>query len=93
LLANLVCDIFVRDLSAREIIELIKTLPPEEQVVVVKFVVAQHAKTPAPKGRPDSDAEVDLFRMGDYAMETGIPDLATNADHYLYGHPKVTHAG
>jgi hypothetical protein len=35
----------------------------------------------------------DLFRMGDLAMETGIPDLAANADHYLYGHPKVKNAG
>ena len=29
-----------------------------------------------------------LFRMGEYAAETGIPDLAVNIDHYLYGHPK-----
>lgn len=31
-----------------------------------------------------------LFRMTDLAIETGIPDLAVNIDHYLYGHPKVT---
>ena len=31
-----------------------------------------------------------LFRMSDLAADTGIPDLATNIDHYLYGHPKVT---
>jgi len=31
-----------------------------------------------------------LFRMGEYAIDTGIPDLAVNIDHYLYGHPKVT---
>jgi hypothetical protein len=31
--------------------------------------------------------------MGEEALETGIPDLATNADHYLYGHPKIVHAG
>jgi hypothetical protein len=30
-----------------------------------------------------------LFRMGDLAVNTGIPDLATNLDHYLYGHPKA----
>jgi hypothetical protein len=30
-----------------------------------------------------------LFRMGDLAVDTGIPDLATNLDHYLYGHPKA----
>ena len=35
----------------------------------------------------------DIFRMGDLAVDTGIPDLATNADHYLYGHPKVSDAG
>jgi hypothetical protein len=35
--------------------------------------------------RPESDP---LFRMTDLAVETGISDLATNADHYLYGHPR-----
>lgn len=30
-----------------------------------------------------------LFRMGELAVDTGIEDLATNVDHYLYGHPKV----
>jgi hypothetical protein len=34
----------------------------------------------------------DIFRMGELAVDTGIPDLATNADHYLYGHPKVSDA-
>jgi hypothetical protein len=31
-----------------------------------------------------------LLRMLDLAVETGIPDLATNIDFYLYGHPKTT---
>jgi hypothetical protein len=31
-----------------------------------------------------------LLRMGEFAVDTGIPDLAVNIDHYLYGHPKVT---
>jgi hypothetical protein len=31
-----------------------------------------------------------LLRMLDLAVETGIPDLATNVDFYLYGHPKAT---
>jgi hypothetical protein len=30
-----------------------------------------------------------LFAMGDLAVETGVPDLSVNIDHYLYGHPKV----
>jgi hypothetical protein len=37
--------------------------------------------------------EVDpVFRMSELAVDTGIPDLATNIDHYLYGHPKATDA-
>ena len=35
----------------------------------------------------------DIFRIADLAVDTGISDLATNADHYLYGHPKVSDAG
>ena len=34
-----------------------------------------------------------LSRMVDLAVETGLRDLATNVDHYLYGHPKVSDAG
>lgn len=37
-------------------------------------------------------AEDPLFRMSELAVDTGIPDLATNVDHYLYGHPKVEDA-
>jgi hypothetical protein len=29
-----------------------------------------------------------LLRMASLAVETGIPDLGTNIDHYLYGHPR-----
>ena len=29
-----------------------------------------------------------VFRMSELAVDTGIPDLAMNIDHYLYGHPK-----
>lgn len=37
-------------------------------------------------GKASSDP---LFRLTDLAAETGISDLATNIDHYLYGHPKA----
>jgi hypothetical protein len=30
-----------------------------------------------------------FFQMTDFAVETGISDLATNVDHYLYGHAKA----
>jgi hypothetical protein len=51
-----------------------------------------HVEIEAPGGN-GSLAGGDLFLMGELAMETGIPDLATNVDHYLYGHPKVKNAG
>lgn len=42
-----------------------------------------------PKPSDLSLEEDPLYRMTDFAVETGIPDLAANIDHYLYGHPKV----
>lgn len=33
-----------------------------------------------------------LFEMATLAVETGARDLATNIDHYLYGHPKQSDA-
>ena len=41
------------------------------------------AGSPAPEDDP-------LWQIPDLAVDTGIPDLAVNLDHYLYGHPKVT---
>jgi hypothetical protein len=41
------------------------------------------------ESRMDGAASDPLFRIADLAVETGIPDLATNIDHYLYGHPKA----
>jgi hypothetical protein len=80
-------------MSAQEIIDQIKSLPPAERAAVTKFVVEHDGKTVPSKESTPSQLTDDVFRMGDHAMETGIPDLATNADHYLYGHPKVTHGG
>lgn len=45
-----------------------------------------------PADASESNADP-LLRMVELADETGIPDLATNIDHYLYGHPKVGDAG
>jgi hypothetical protein len=39
--------------------------------------------TPTANGDP-------LYRLAELATATGIPDLALNVDHYLYGHPKAT---
>jgi hypothetical protein len=58
---------------------------PEGAVVRVELELAAEPQA--------SSAEDPLSRMADLAVETGIPDLATNVDHYLYGHPKVSDAG
>jgi hypothetical protein len=47
----------------------------------------------ADPGLADADELDPLFTMGDLAVETGIPDLSVNIDHYLYGHPKVEDDG
>ena len=60
-------------------------LPEGAQVRVEQ--VEPIAKPAAEYARPEDDP---LFDMSKYAVKTGIPDLATNLDHYLYGHPKVT---
>ena len=52
-----------------------------------------HVETEALGGNASLAGGNDLFRMGELAVETGIPDLAINADHYLYGHPKVKDGG
>ena len=34
--------------------------------------------------------EPDLaYSIGELAVDTGVPDLSVNLDHYLYGHQKV----
>lgn len=40
-----------------------------------------------PPVSPEQESDP-LMRMSELAVETGISDLATNIDHYLYGHPK-----
>ena len=42
-----------------------------------------------PQAKLDPDQLDPVFRMGELAVDTGIPDLGVNIDHYLYGHPKV----
>jgi hypothetical protein len=52
-----------------------------------------HIETGPPGGNGSLAGGDDLFKMGELAVKTGLPDLAINADHYLYGHPKVKNAG
>ena len=50
--------------------------------------VRVEAEREPPREASDS-ADDPVWQMAELAGPTGIPDLATNADHYLYGHPKV----
>jgi hypothetical protein len=56
---------------------------PDGTPVRVEALSEQHQTQPT-----DHDNDP-IFRMAELAVDTGIPDLATNIDHYLYGHPKV----
>jgi len=59
---------------------------PENTVVRVEPLAVQESKKAVV-----ADADLDpIWRMTELATDTGIPDLAVNLDHYLYGHPKVT---
>lgn len=66
-------------------------------VVVLEPPIQLPEGTPV-RVEPDSpppvrDEDLDpAWRIGELAKPTGVPDLAVNADHYLYGHPKVTDA-
>lgn len=62
--------------------------PPDGTPVQVVPLPAA-ATSPSAPGAPSSPADVDpIFRMSELAADTGVPDLARNIDHYLYGHPK-----
>lgn len=37
----------------------------------------------------ESAADDAVYRLHELAGPTGVPDLARNIDHYLYGHPRV----
>ncbi|MBI3950410.1 MAG: DUF104 domain-containing protein [Acidobacteria bacterium] len=54
-------------------------LPEGERVHLTMTLSGAETKDPA-------------YHLAEIAEETGIPDLATNIDHYLYGLPKQSDA-
>jgi hypothetical protein len=44
---------------------------------------------PPREPRTVAAADDPIWRMAEFATDMGVTDLAINADHYLYGHPKV----
>lgn len=57
-------------------------LPDGTAVKVVSAMVDDATALPEVEDDP-------LYNIGELAVDMGISDLATNIDHYLYGHPKV----
>jgi hypothetical protein len=56
--------------------------PPDGTIVQIE---------PMPQSSPPANGDTDpLFRMSELAVDTGIDDLATNIDHYLYGAPRAS---
>jgi hypothetical protein len=41
----------------------------------------------------DTAGDDSIYRIWQIAVPTGLPDLALNLDHYLYGHPRVDDVG
>ena len=58
--------------------------PPDGTRVSVQPVESAAAAAAGPPPEPDDR----LPRLSELAVETGIPDLGWNIDHYLYGHPR-----
>lgn len=61
---------------------------PEGTAVEVLTVPQPEAQ--AVDGNKGDDELDPIFRMDELATDTGIPDLATNIDHNLFGQPKLT---
>ena len=65
------------------------SLPDGTKVSVEPLRAEPDAATAAAAAVPPDDADPDpLLKMLDLAVDTGIPDLGYNVDHYLYGHPR-----
>jgi hypothetical protein len=58
---------------------------PEGSIVRIELETSERSRREEPADP--------LFRMTELAVDTGIRDLSTNIDHYLYGHPKASDAG
>jgi len=59
---------------------------PEGAPVRVELVTPPSEAPPTASGQDQLDP---VWRIGELAVDTGIPDLGANIDHYLYGHPKA----
>jgi len=73
----------------QQLYEEIESLPLEAQEKILKMV--HFLKTeilPPVKAKTRKKAKASLMDLDLLAVDTGIPDLAAQHDHYLYGTPK-----
>lgn len=72
--------------TKQQIYQMIERLPGERLPELLRLLgqFSQPAKSDSPV-----DATVPpIYRVSQYAVDTGIPDLAAQHDHYLYGTEK-----
>lgn len=73
----------------KQLIQEIEELPDELQEKMLKMVhfMKEEIFLESPK-KKRSRKKITFANLEDIALDTGIPDLAAQHDHYLYGIPK-----
>jgi hypothetical protein len=69
----------------QQIYQLIELIPVERLPAVLGFL----RRLSQPMTPPPPPSAAPIYQVHRYAVDTGIPDLAENHDHYLYS---VNHA-
>lgn len=65
----------------QQIYQMIETLPVEKLPDLLRFL-----KDLLQPGKSSSNANVaPIYQVHQHAIDTGVPDLASQHDHYLYG--------
>ena len=73
----------------QQLIKEIEGLPLDAQMKVLKLVhFVKEELFPAQAKKAKGKGANALADIDNIAIETGIPDLASQHDHYLYGVPK-----
>lgn len=73
----------VKQLSVDELCDTIRGLPEEQLDQVLRLLHDLEQKRS--EGSSAGEAVAPLYRVHSAAVRTGIPDLAQQHDHYLYG--------
>lgn len=71
----------------QQLIKEVEDLPAELQEKMLKFVHFMKEEFISPKKRKSKGANA-LLDIDKITIDTGIPDLSYQHDHYLYGVPK-----